>query len=165
MSIPVRVLFVCLGNICRSPLAEALFQKQVEEAGLADLLHCDSAGTSAYHEGQLADSRTREVAQQHDLVLTHRSRPVLPTDFDQFDYLVAMDADNLNHLQQMKGASPTQLRLVRQFDPAPDDGNVPDPYYGGTEGFRTVHTILERSCRGLLEYLIKQHPDLARNLT
>ena len=148
-----RVLFVCLGNICRSPQAEGVFAQLVREAQLDDAIVCDSAGTSDYHIGELADPRTRAASLRHDLALTHRARQVTVDDLDHFDWVIAMDQHNLAHLQHMAGRSQARLRklrLLREFDPDPGDLAVPDPYGGGADGFERVYQICLRSCRALL---------------
>lgn len=149
----MRVLFVCMGNICRSPLAEGVFRHLAARAGVADAV-VDSAGTDAWHEGEPPDPRSLEVAERHGVSLEgQRARPVRPSDFDAFDVIVAMDADNL---KQLKARCPREhqgkLRLMREFDPQ-GDGDVPDPYYGGRAGFTVAYEMVERSCAALLEAL------------
>src|SRR5690554_2228371 len=154
------VLFVCLGNICRSPLAAAGFRKQVREAGLEDRFDVDSAGTSSYHEGDGPDARTVHVARARGVEMTGRARQVRREDAERFDYIVAMDESNLRDGEQLVAAagvhSPQVVRL-REFDPeANGDLDVPDPYYGGPRGFEDVHDIVERSCAALLEHIISE---------
>ena len=147
----VRLLFVCSGNICRSPLAEAIFKSQAAEAGLGSLFFVDSAGTHGYHEGEAADLRTRQVGERHGLKVDSRSRPVRDSDFDEFDLIVAMDRGHRRELIARGGAGRTAvIRLMREYDPLAQDQDVPDPYYGGEDGFEEMHTILEPACRGLL---------------
>jgi protein-tyrosine phosphatase len=151
-----RVCFVCLGNICRSPTAEAVFCKMVKERGLEDEYEIDSAGTASYHEGELADGRSREAARRRGYDIQSRSRPFEPEDFERFDYVLAMDGDNRRALLEMarSQAARERVRLLRSFDPtAPKDAVVPDPYYGGSRGFDEVIDICERACRGLLDTL------------
>jgi protein-tyrosine phosphatase len=161
----ISVLFVCLGNICRSPLAEAVFRAVVKEAGLADRIRIDSAGTSGFHEGDPPDRRTTEVAARRGVRVWGRSRPVTREDLTDFDYLVAMDRENHRNLERLvagaglgAGEGP-ELRLLREFDPEATDRDreVPDPYYGGTDGFDRVHDMVERAARGLLDHLREQH--------
>lgn len=159
----ISVLFVCLGNICRSPLAEAVFRQTVTEAGLADRFHIDSAGTSGYHDGEPPDARTREVAARRGVNVSGRSRRITGADVHGFDYLVAMDADNLAEVRALvdrtgvDGDGP-DVHLLREFDPeAGDDLEVPDPYFGGPSGFDNVHDLVERSARGLLRHLARRH--------
>ena len=156
----IRVCFVCLGNICRSPTAEAIFTKLVEDAGLSDQFVIDSAGTSGWHEGSRADSRSREAASRRGIDITSRSRQFLPTDFDRFDYVIAMDADNRANLEALASsdAERDKIHVMRQYNspPAPHL-EVPDPYYGGATGFEDVLDICEDASRGLLRYLSDVH--------
>lgn len=154
----IGVLFVCLGNICRSPLAEALFREAVREEGLADRFRIDSAGTSGYHDGEPPDARTTATAQRRGVTVGGVSRRVTAADVDAFDYLVVMDADNLREVRRLTGGreAPTVVRL-REFDPqASGDLDVPDPYFGGPDGFDRVHDIVERSARGLLAHIRRE---------
>jgi protein-tyrosine phosphatase len=156
---PVRVLFVCLGNICRSPLAEAVFRQQVAERGLQDRFEIDSAGTSGYHDGAPPDRRSTETARRRGVVLAGRSRMVGPDDLRRFDYVIAMDAENEAALRDLLAGSGGAARVhrLREWDPAPDDGNVPDPYYGGPRGFDDVHDIVERASAGFLAHVAREH--------
>lgn len=159
----ISVLFVCLGNICRSPVAEGVFRVLVAEAGLSARIMCDSAGTSSYHLGQLPDIRTRANALEHGLTLTHRARRMTGDDLAQFDYFVAMDQMNLDAVEKLHyrstGLNTTDaIFLLREFDPAiSDEPDVPDPYYEGPEVFEEVFQITHRCCRQLLAYLARQH--------
>lgn len=153
---PIRVLFVCLGNICRSPLAECLFQATVRDAGLGHRFEIDSAGTSSYHEGEPPDSRAVAVANRRGLELTGRARQIRAGDLERFDYILVMDAANLAAVERLaRSASPAgAVHLLGEFDPeSGDDLDVPDPYFGGAEGFERVHNMVERACRGLLEHI------------
>lgn len=149
----MRILFVCLGNICRSPTAEGVFRKLVEEAGLAERIRIDSAGTHDYHIGKPPDPRAQEAAARRGVDLsTLRGRQAAPADFEEFDYLLAMDRQNLRHLNKL---APPDLRgkarLFLEF--APDCGFVelPDPYWGGSAGFEQVLDLVEAASAGLLE--------------
>ncbi len=156
---PVRVLFVCLGNICRSPLAEAVFRQQVAERGLQDRFEIDSAGTSGYHDGAPPDRRSTETARRRGVELTGRSRRVSPDDLRRFDYVIAMDAENEAALRDLLAGSGGAARVhrLREWDPRPDGGDVPDPYYGGPRGFDDVHDIVERASAGFLEHVVQAH--------
>jgi protein-tyrosine phosphatase len=156
----IAVLFVCLGNICRSPLAEAVFGEIVREEGLEARFHVDSAGTSDYHRGDSPDPRTMSEAQRRGLTLEHAARQIGIEDLERFDYVIAMDASNLGRLERLaKSLERTaELHLLRAFDEeANDDLEVPDPYFGGPDGFADVHDMIERACRGLLDHIRSQH--------
>jgi protein-tyrosine phosphatase len=153
----INVLFVCLGNICRSPLAEGLFRKMAEEQGVAHHIVCDSAGTASYHIGELADPRTRNNASSHGVELTHRARAFHPADFDDFDLIIPMDQSNLAHIDSVRPRfTKAEIRLLRAFDPADGETDVPDPYYGDASDFETVYQIVDRGCRHLLKYIIRE---------
>jgi protein-tyrosine phosphatase len=152
----IGVLFVCLGNICRSPVAEAVFRDLVASAGLADRFEVDSAGTSDYHIGDGPDPRSAGEAKRRGLTLDHAARQVGGDDFERFDYVIAMDASNLGRIKRLAAGAngEAELHLLRSFDDtARDDLEVPDPYFGGANGFADVHDTIERSSRGLLEYI------------
>jgi protein-tyrosine phosphatase len=160
MSGSIGVLFVCLGNICRSPLAEGVFRHIVEEAGLADRFDIDSAGTSAYHAGDAPDERTVAVARRRGLALDHAARQVLQEDLQRFDYVLVMDTANRSKVERLaeQAAGRAEVRLLRAFDAeAGEDLDVPDPYFGGPDGFEDVHDMVERACRGLLEHIRTEH--------
>lgn len=146
------VLFVCLGNICRSPLAEGVFLHLLRRQGLDEAIQVDSAGTGSWHVGEMADPRSQEVAGRHGIPLPSRARQVTPSDLQDFDWVVAMDRKNLEALEEMRDEHGGDARLVllRDFDPEPGDGEVPDPYYGGPQGFDTVYEMVLRSSHGLL---------------
>ncbi len=152
----IRVCFVCLGNICRSPTAEAVFRQIVDKAHLSDQIVVDSAGTGSYHIGEQADSRARAMGQRRGYRLVGRARQFGHRDFEGFDYVLAMDQDNLRALRKLAHDESTQakIRLLRSFDSTAEPGaEVPDPYYGGPGGFDEVIDICERACRGLLEHI------------
>jgi protein-tyrosine phosphatase len=152
----VRICFVCLGNICRSPTAEGVFRHLAAEAKIDGKLTIDSAGTGAWHVGELPDSRSRAAARRRGYDLTHRARKLVTTDFENFDLILAMDRDNYDTIQRLARGR-TQLpmiRMLRSFDPsAPVDAEVPDPYSGEDDGFEEVLDICERACRGLLDHV------------
>ncbi|HYC01295.1 MAG TPA: low molecular weight protein-tyrosine-phosphatase [Candidatus Limnocylindrales bacterium] len=152
----VHVLFVCLGNICRSPTAEGVFRAQVREAGLEHAIHIESAGTHAYHVGEGADPRSVRAARYRGYDLSaHCARPVRERDFHDFDYIVAMDRDNLRSLHGMQAAAGGKARvaLLSQFSPQVQFEEVPDPYSRAESGFELVLDIIEEGCRGLLEHI------------
>jgi len=157
---PIGVLFICLGNICRSPLAEGVFKGLVEEAGLEDAFEIDSAGTSDYHEGNPADPRTIAVAKERGIELTSRSRPITEADIEHFDYLIVMDESNQANVERLAAGvrSDARIHRLREFDPEADgELDVPDPYFGGEEGFHLVQEMVERTCASFLEHLRAEH--------
>jgi len=160
MSDPIGVLFVCLGNICRSPLAEGVFRELVRQEGMSERFDIDSAGTTDYHAGESPDARTVEVAQRRGLRLTHEARRITAGDFGRFEYIVVMDTNNLAKVQRLaeRVHPDAEVHLLRSFDPAAGkDLEVPDPYFGGPRGFEDVHDMIERACRGLLDHIRSEH--------
>lgn len=152
----IAVCFVCLGNICRSPTAEGVFIHLVEQAGLRERFVIDSAGTGAYHVGERADPRSRAEARRRGVELPSIARQVVAGDFARFDLLLAMDHRNRADLLALARGEPARrkVRLFREFDPsAPPQAEVPDPYYGGEQGFAEVFDICERAAKGLLAQL------------
>jgi len=149
------VLFVCLGNICRSPLAEGVFRHLVDQAGLSERFEIDSAGTGAWHVGEAPDARAAMVARQHGIVLESTARQITDDDFERFDYVIAMDRENLRTIERMAAASASdaEIRLLREFDIGGDGDEVPDPYYGGASGFENVYELVQRACTTLLDRL------------
>jgi protein-tyrosine phosphatase len=153
-----RILFVCLGNICRSPTAEAVMARLVADAGLTGEVEVRSAGTGAWHVGNPPDARATAAAAARGFEMQSVARQVTAGDFDDFDLLVAMDRDNLRNLRRLApdAESARKARLLREFDPgsagAPDL-DVPDPYYGGDDGFEHVLDLVEAACAGLLAEL------------
>jgi len=151
---PSRLLFACSGNICRSPLAEAIFRSLAHEAGFGPRFLVDSAGTHGFHEGDQADPRTRRVGRKHGLNVDSIARPVVDEDFDRFDLILAMDQGHRRELLARAGGRRfATIRLMREFDPSAREQDVADPYYGGEEGFETMYAVLMPACRGLLESL------------
>lgn len=153
-----KILFVCLGNICRSPAAEGVMQRLVEEHGLGDHFEIDSAGTYSGHHGQLPDPRMRRHASRRGYNLTHRARPIESDDFDYFDIIVAMDEGNRRNLMQLASSPQQQAKIVMMGDyivklRAHYD-YVPDPYYEGAEGFELALDLLEDACGNLLNDII-----------
>lgn len=151
----VKVVFVCLGNICRSPSAEGVFKKIVEENNLSDKFFIDSAGTSAYHVGERADSRMRKHASRRFYNLTSRSRQFVYNDLIEFDYIIAMDESNYNDILRLDKDNKfrNKVKMMTDFSDNYQYSDVPDPYYGGAEGFEVVLDILEDSCNGFLNYI------------
>lgn len=155
----VKVLFVCLGNICRSPTAEGVFQKLVEDAGLSKRVETDSAGTANWHQGRAPDPRTIAAAKKRDIDLSKlRARAVKSSDFAEFDYVLAMDEDNLTELQSLKPAGfDGHLGLFLAFGSQRTYSEVPDPYHGGSDGFELVLDLIEDAAAGLLESIQKNN--------
>lgn len=151
------VLFVCLGNICRSPTAHGVFRHMLAQSSLAGQVRVDSAGTGAWHAGEPPDKRAQQEALRRDVNLSDlRARQVTPEDFEKFDYVLAMDHQNLRDL---KAACPMSLQhkvqLFLSYADVPED-EVPDPYYGGAKGFQHVFDLVEAASRGLLDHLLRQ---------
>lgn len=156
----IKVLFVCLGNICRSPSAEAIMKKLVSEAGLTDRIFIDSAGIHGYHEGELPDSRMRMHGSRRGYKLDSLSRPVKTADFYDFDMIIGMDDSNISDLRRKAPdvESLDKIHRMTDFSHNKLHDHVPDPYYGGASGFELVLDLLEDSCAGLLE-AISSTPD------
>ncbi|MBP3551197.1 MAG: low molecular weight phosphotyrosine protein phosphatase [Alistipes sp.] len=153
-----RVLFVCLGNICRSPMAEEIFRQMVIKRGLTDKFEIDSAGTYSGHAGELADPRMREAAHCRGYCLTHRSRPFRESDFEDFDRIVVMDDSNYERVCRL---APTRVHIDKVYRMRDyfttfrtDYDYVPDPYYEGREGFYLVINMLEEACEKLLDEMV-----------
>ncbi|HKL19068.1 MAG TPA: low molecular weight protein-tyrosine-phosphatase [Halalkalibaculum sp.] len=159
---PYKLCFVCLGNICRSPTAEGVFQHLVNERDLQPYFEVDSAGTSAYHVGESANSKSQQTAKQHGITLHSKARQFESFDLDYFDLVLAMDQENLTNINRMRNDSTenVEIGMLRDFDPEPGDGEVPDPYYGGIQGFENVFQIVKRSCVNLLDRL---EPNIKNN--
>ena len=152
------VLFVCMGNICRSPTAEGTFRKVAENAGLIERLHIDSAGTHAYHSGEPPDQRARAAAERRGIDLGgQRARRVTDEDFELFDLVIAMDRLNLETLRDRADAAHHgKLRLMLEFARAAAGDDVPDPYYGGASGFERVLDLVEDAAEGLLDHIRRE---------
>ncbi len=150
-----KVLFVCLGNICRSPTGEGVFQHLVKERNLNEHYHIDSAGTNGFHDGERADARMRKHATKRGLSLDSISRQVTPEDFIEFDHIIAMDDSNVTNLRSFCPSPEyfSKVRKMTDFAQNMDFDYVPDPYYGGEEGFELVLDLVEDSCEGLLAEL------------
>jgi protein-tyrosine-phosphatase len=149
------ILFVCLGNICRSPMAEAVFKAHWEKKMGQIPLKIDSAGTSGYHQGALPDKRTIHVCRQHEVQIDHFSRKLENQDFQNFEYIFVMDRQNREDVQKLMPAdSKAKLSLFRLYDPLPGNMEVPDPYYGDTEDFEEVYKMLVRCSEGFINSLL-----------
>lgn len=155
----IKVLFVCLGNICRSPLAQGLMEKKIDELGLSDQIKVDSCGTSQYHIGEQPDERTLQNALKNGLKLNHKARQFSKKDFRAFDYIVAMDKANMECVRRFDQTNEfsDKFMLIRDFDSIDKGADVPDPYFGGEEGFQHVYLILQRSVNEFLNQVIKKH--------
>lgn len=157
---PIRICFVCLGNICRSPTAEATMRRLLDRAQLASAIEIDSAGTGDWHVGDPPDARARASAKRRGIELGGRARQVETSDFERFDYLIAMDRANRRDLLRMAPDDGAKAKVVlfRSYDPgSPRDADVPDPYYGEGDGFETVLDICEAAASGLLEHIREKH--------
>ena len=156
----LAISFVCTGNICRSPTAEAVMRRLVQDARLDGAIEIDSAGTGAWHVGEARDERSQAVGERRGMPLAGRARQFRRSDFARFDYVLALDRENLADLVRLApdAQARAKLHLLRDFDPAsPPSSDVPDPYYGGIDGFERVFDICEAACRGLLDHLRKTH--------
>lgn len=156
----LRLCFVCLGNICRSPIGEGVMRHLLREAGLAGAVEVDSAGTAGYHAGELPDSRARAAARRFGVEVAGRARRFERGDFERFDYVLAMDRSNFDDLAELAPSPQARkkLHLLRSFDAAsPEGASVPDPYYGGDEDFDDVVRICLVACGALLERLRREH--------
>ena len=156
---PISILFTCLGNICRSPLAEAIFKHLVIKRGLMEHFEIDSCGTSRYHLGDNPDHRTVKVAQAHNIPISHKGRQIQASDIEQFNIIVAMDSNNLHDIKRIKTGlkNKSKIILMRDYDTEEAGTDVPDPYFGGDKGFEDVFSILNRSCRNMLNELVEEH--------
>jgi protein-tyrosine phosphatase len=156
----ISVCFVCLGNICRSPTAEGVMRHLVERASLGARIEIGSAGTAAYHTGELPDRRSRAAARKRGIELASRARQFAAKDWERFDYVLAMDSENYDVLarQAPTAALRARLWLLREFDQkSPPKSSVPDPYYGGDDGFEHVLDLCEAACAGLLAHIRREH--------
>ncbi|MEX0722974.1 MAG: low molecular weight protein-tyrosine-phosphatase [Gracilimonas sp.] len=152
---PYKLVFVCLGNICRSPTAEGLFIHKVKQKELDNYFYIDSAGTAAYHVGESANSKSQATANKHGVQLPSKARKFEYPDLEEFDLILAMDTENYRNIKSLdrKNKYANKIKMMREFDPQPADGEVPDPYYGGMDGFENVFQVLDRSTEALLQEL------------
>ncbi len=155
----VKVLFVCLGNICRSPAAEGIMKKIVEKNSLDDVIEVDSAGTSGWHQGELPDERMRSHGQQRGYDFSSRSRKFKQSDFDNFNYIIVMDEENYRNISGMALTKEDEGKIYRMTDFSQKFSNdhIPDPYYGGSKGFELVLDLLEDACESLLEKIKSEY--------
>ncbi|KAJ0810218.1 putative protein-tyrosine-phosphatase [Helianthus annuus] len=164
---PFSVLFVCLGNICRSPAAEGVFTDLVKKRNLSDKFIIDSAGTINYHEGGPADSRMRATSKKRGIEITSISRPIRPSDFKEFDIILAMDKQNREDIlaaferwrfrETLPADGANKVKLMCSYCKKHDETEVPDPYYGGQQGFEKVLDLLEDACESLLESILAEN--------
>ena len=157
--LPIKILFVCMGNICRSPSAEAVMNAYIKREELQDKIVCDSAGTIGYHAGEPADARMQRHAQKRNIHLTSISRQIRTTDFEEFDYVIGMDDSNMNNMKPFLPSASFAGKMTKMTDYCSNSnpGYVPDPYYGGAEGFEHVLDLLEDACEGLLTKIRNDH--------
>ena len=159
----MRILFVCSGNICRSPMAEALFVHMARERGVLDRFEVDSVGLHGYHEGEAADPRTRRTGATHGIDVTSIAREIRPPDIAGADLIVAMDRGHQRELASISAAEHRhKIRLMRSYDGPGASPDVDDPYYGGMEGFERMYEVLANCCRNLLDVLLEQDATSAR---
>jgi protein-tyrosine phosphatase len=160
-----KILFVCLGNICRSPLAEAIFSRMASERGTSNQFYSDSCGTSGHHTGEPPDPRTLKNARSNNLEIAHLGRQLSPEDFVSAQLILTMDSGNYRDTMALAlkhGFEAGNIRMLRMFDPEAANGDldVPDPWYGGEQGFEDVFKIISRSCSGLMDALQASYPHL-----
>ncbi|HQQ24626.1 MAG TPA: low molecular weight protein-tyrosine-phosphatase [Spirochaetota bacterium] len=151
-----KVMFVCLGNICRSPMAEAVFNYIAAEKGISDSVRAASSGTAGYHEGGNADSRTIKTLRSHGVPVNHTAHKITKEDIAGYDLIFAMDSENLHNIERLAGGADKKIMLFRKFDPK-GQGDVPDPYYGSEADFEIVYEMCLRTCEKIIEYIMKEN--------
>jgi len=158
----ILILFVCMGNICRSPSAEAVMNSIIEKNGLSDKIKCDSAGTISYHVGETADERMIRHASKRGYNLNSIARKIQHMDLEQFDYIITMDDENYDNVVTLDVDKKYQHKISKMTDYCRDfsANEVPDPYYGGPQGFEYVLDLLEDACAGLLDHILKEHLEI-----
>lgn len=162
----IKILFVCLGNICRSPAAEASFQLLIEQNGLSDKFEIDSAGTGSWHIGDLPDSRMRKMALSKGIEMKHKARQIKKKDLTYYDLILAMDTQNYYDITRIANnqVEKKKIMMFRKFDDSVEgEADVPDPYYGGIQNFENVWNIVSRTNKGLLEWIKQNFPEYFRN--
>ena len=147
-----NIIFICMGNICRSPMAEGIFLHKIREHGIRDEFTVDSAGTGGWHSGDAPDHRSSRTARARGIMLLSRARKVTPRDFDAFDLLICMDDENAMNLERM-GCPPEKIRRLMEYHPESEYREVPDPYYGGEDGFELMYELIDQAIDRLLERL------------
>jgi protein-tyrosine phosphatase len=155
----VKVLFVCLGNICRSPLAEAIFKHKISERGLSHLIEADSCGTANYHVGHSPDPRTIANALKNGISIDHSGQQLCVRHIEEYDFIIAMDKSNHQNILKLdtNGVHSKKISLMRSYDLECDDESVPDPYYGGERDFQRVFEIVDRSVDSFISFMEKEH--------
>ena len=158
----ILILFVCMGNICRSPSAEAVMNSTIEKNGLTDKIKCDSAGTISYHVGETADERMKQHAVRRGYNLTSIARKIQHMDIEQFDYIITMDDENYDNVVTLDVDKKYRHKISKMTDYCRNfsANEMPDPYYGGPQGFEYVLDLIEDACAGLLEHILKEHPEI-----
>ncbi|MBP9022039.1 MAG: low molecular weight phosphotyrosine protein phosphatase [Spirochaetes bacterium] len=151
-----KVMFVCLGNICRSPMAEAVFNHIAAEKGISDSVMAASSGTAGYHEGGNADSRTIKTLRSHGVPINHTAHKITKEDIAGYDLIFAMDSENLHNIERLAGGADKKIMLFRKFDPK-GQGDVPDPYYGSEADFEIVYEMCLRTCEKIIEHIMKEN--------
>jgi protein-tyrosine phosphatase len=153
---PIRIMFVCLGNICRSPLAEAILKHKVKSLGLENQFEIQSSGTADYHVGEDPDPRTLQVAKERGVSIDHKGQQFKRYQLEDFDYIIVMDAQNLLEVTRVAGYHSNKMIKMRYYDPGHQNENVPDPWYGSFEDFEDCFDLLDRCCDQLLNNLINK---------